>query len=249
MKFKILVLFGALLTNVKIFAQTDFRPGYIINISGDTIFGEIDYQGDLLMRKICRFKSAKNNILEYSPTEISAYRFIDSKYYVSREINHERYFLEFLIKGQINIYYMRDKEGIHYFLDKKDVKLTEIPYEEYYKYVDNKEMLFKSTYHINLLRFYMQDDTLSQARIQQISKPNHENLIKLSQDYHNSVCPDERCIVYKKKQPLIKVNIEALSGVIDLVNNEELNDKYYLQSGIIAHFEMPGTKRSSLKQG
>ena len=61
-----LLLFGLLMIIEFLNAQTDFRPGYIIENSGDTIHGEIDYRGDILMGNVCRFKDVnekKMNIL------------------------------------------------------------------------------------------------------------------------------------------------------------------------------------------
>lgn len=239
MIFRRLIFSGLLISTSFLKAQTDFRPGYIINTCGDTIFGEIDYRGDLLMSSICKFKSTENRITEYSPNDIIAYRFIDSKYYVSREVNLERVFLEYLIKGQVNIYYQRDVKGDHYYLEKQDVKITEIPYEEGIKYVEDKQIFYESTRHIGLLSIYMQDAPDFQSRIQTIKKPDHQNLIKLAEDYHNNVCLVEKCIIYEKKKPLKKVNLEAVAGIVNFNHVPGLHDKYYFQSGIIAHFWMP----------
>ena len=249
-------------------AQPDFRSGYIIEISGDTLFGEIDYRGDLLMSSVCRFKDDSNTIKEYSPNDITAFRFIDSKYFVSREVNDRKVFLEYLINGRINIYYMRDDKGDHYYLDKENVRLTEMPYEEGIKYIDNKRVFFETKYHIGLLCYYMNDAPEFQKRISSVKKPdhqnlinlaedynnavccifmklwfwiNHQNLIKLAEDYHNAVCEGEQCIVYEKKQPFLKVNLEGVAGVINFENVDRINDKYYFQSGVIAHFWMPRT--------
>lgn len=37
------------------FSQNLFKSGYIIDLKGDTIFGEIDYRGDKYMGHKCRF--------------------------------------------------------------------------------------------------------------------------------------------------------------------------------------------------
>ncbi len=240
MKLKKLFFLGLLISRLVLNAQTDFRPGYIIKNSSDTIYGEIDYRGDLLMSSICKFKS-ENVIKEYSPYDITAFRFIDSKYYLSKEVNGTNVFLEYLIKGKVSIYYMRNDKGDHYYLDKENVRLTEIPYEEGIKYVDDKQVFFETTKHIGLLNYYMQDAPEIQSRIQNVKKPEHKNLIKLAEYYHNAVCEGEKCIIYEKKQPFLKVNLEAVAGVVNFENVEDLNDKYYFQSGVIAHFWMPRT--------
>jgi hypothetical protein len=87
----------------------------------------------------------------------------------------------------------------------------------------------------------MNDAPELQSRIQSVKKPQHKNLIKLAEEYHYAVCEGEKCIIYEKKQPFLKVNIEGVAGVVNFENVEGLNDKYYFQSGVIAHFWMPRT--------
>ena len=59
------VLFGLLILTGVLNAQSDFRPGYIISTTGDTIFGEIDYRGDLSMSNVCRFKNGENETKKF----------------------------------------------------------------------------------------------------------------------------------------------------------------------------------------
>lgn len=56
-------------------AQADFRPGYIITVPGDTLYGEIDYRGDLLMGSVCRFRNEHKETKDYTPHDIFAFRF------------------------------------------------------------------------------------------------------------------------------------------------------------------------------
>ena len=236
-----LLLFVLIFSTGILKAQTDFRPGFIIKESGDTLYGQIDYRGDVLMSSICKFQGADTIINVYSPNDIIAYRFIDSKYYVSREIKSKKVFLEYLIKGEINIYYLRDDIGDHYYLDKEGIQLTEIPYEEGIKHVDDKNVSYKSKTHIAILNYYMQDATDFQSRIASMGKPEHESLIKLAEDYHNEVCKDRECIIYEKKQPFLKVNLEFAGGVVNFWHVENINDRFYFQGGIIGHLWMPRT--------
>src|SRR5690606_461912 len=162
--------------------------------------------------------------------------FTESKYYVSKEINGAKVFLEFLIKGQINIYYLRDSNGDHYFLEKAGNPIIELPYEEGIKYVDGKKVFFRTKKHIGLLTYYMQDGPEFQAMINEIGKAEHESLIKLSEDYHSKVCKDGPCIIYEKKPPFRKVNLEAVAGIVNFENAGDFNNGSYFQSGVIAHF-------------
>ena len=82
MKLKGLLLLVFLSSTGLVRAQSNFKPGYIIKNPGDTIYGQIDYRGDLIMGRTCKFKSDDNTVVKYFPGDIIAYRFIDGKYYI-----------------------------------------------------------------------------------------------------------------------------------------------------------------------
>jgi len=221
-------------------AQTNFRPGYVIKLNGDTLFGDVDYRGDLLMSKKCSFRAANEKVVvDFTPSEISSYRFINGKYFVAKNVKNSTYYLEFLINGKINIYYLRDEAGEYYFIEKEGLDIVEIPYEEKVKYVDNVPYLVESTKHIGFLKVYMQDATNLNSEIESIKKPDHNSLIHLAEDYHNAVCKDESCIIYEKKIPLISIHPQMEIGVVNYEDIRDLHDKFYLTGGIVAHFWLP----------
>jgi len=158
MKFEVILFSGLFLATVLINAQTDFRPGYVVKVNGDTLIGEIDYRGDILMGEVCRFKP--NNTVRaviYSPDDINEFKFNESKYYISKEVKGQKVFLEFLIKGRVNIYSLKDQRGNHFFIEKTGLGLSELLYEEGIRYKENVPIEYKSTTHIGLLNIYMQD--------------------------------------------------------------------------------------------
>jgi hypothetical protein len=256
MNIKGLLLWVFLFISGLIKAQNDFRPGYVIKNNGDTLYGAIDYQDDFLMGSICRFKSNEHDIITLYPNDIFAYRFIDSRFYVSREINGKKVFLEYLINGIVNVYYLRDKNYLldeqcdHYYLEKENVPLTEIPYEEGIKYIDDTPFFYKSSKYIGFLYYYMQDAPDFHARISRLKKLEHRDLIKLAEDYHNAVCKGEKCIIYEKKSPFIKLSIEPFWGLTryngynKFINElgsyiyicaARTNEMVYVKTGIIYH--------------
>ena len=218
-------------------AQNDFRPGFIIDIKGDTSVGLIDYRGDILMDRVCKFiPRGSTQEFIYSPHDIQAYRFFDSKFYVSKEINGQKIFLEFLIKGMINIYFSRDEINSHYYIEKEGLGITELAYEEGEKYHDNAYYDYKSTKHIGILNYYLKDEPSFQAEISTLKTPNHTNLIKLAVDYHHLICKDNACIIYEKKVPFITLNLEANLGfamVQDIVFY--FHKSSYFQPGLLVN--------------
>jgi hypothetical protein len=221
-------------------AQTYFKPGYVIKSEGDTLFGEVDYRGSFVNSKVCTFRhNAKDSIRHFSPDDIIGYRFRDSKYYISKMVDGKKVFLEFLINGRVNIYYLKDKWGEdHYYIEKEGLGFAQIPYKEGIKERDGQEYLYSSTRHIGLLTYYMQDAKGLETEILKLKKPEHDNLIALAKDYHNAVCNGDKCIIYEKKLPLFKVGFELVGGQIYI--NDVFFGKYnFPQVGIMAHIWMP----------
>jgi hypothetical protein len=241
MKLSSIFLLVSLLISAGLQAQTDFKPGYIIKSSGDTLHGSIDSRGDLLMSRVCKFRASDNTVSEYYPGDIAAYRFIDGKFYVTQEVDGSKKFLEYLIKGKVNIYYMRDGNGDHYYLDKEGLGLSEMPYKEEEKSVGDKLVLYKSKQHVGLLLYYMQDAPSLKSKIESISQPEHRELVKIAEQYHNAVCSGEKCIIYERRVPFIRILPEVVGGAIRYSNLNHLTGNYYEHAGVIAHVWIPRT--------
>lgn len=251
MRIKGILFTGLIFTAAVINGQADFRPGYIIRSSGDTLKGEIDYRGDRLMGEICSFRTSGDEEIKYAPDDILAYRYNDGKYFISKEISGKKVFLEFLIKGKISVYFLRDRNGDHYFIEKEGLGLAELPYKDLVMYENNTSYEFATKKHIGLLNYYMQDAPDFQSRIASIGKPGQQNLVRLAAEYHNLVCKDEECVVFAKRSPLMSVDIEIVAGIISYRNGIEMDafDSYYIkgnlggntymQGGVLTHFWLP----------
>jgi len=238
-----LLLFTLAFLPLAINAQTDYRPGYIIFNSGDTLIGEIDYRGDLLMGRECRFVS-NNNEVTYLPDEIRAFRFLDSKYFISKEFEGKFSFFEYLIDGELDIFYLRDGEGDHYFIEKLGEPLSELTFEEGIRYENERDEFFSTKTHIGILTYYMQDAPTLKREIESIKKPDHINLVKVAEKYHEMVCVDQQCIVYEKRLPLLSVAIEPNIGIkmfdLSLLEFTEIeHDTYFRELGLDLNFWAP----------
>lgn len=231
------ILFLVLLFSSELVAQVNFQKGYIIKPNNDTIYGEIDYRSDIRMGKICNFRTKEGQMeTQYTPADLRGYRFTDSKYFVTKEWNGEKVFMEYLINGLISIYYLRDANGDHYFVEKDNEILSEIPYKEKIIQENDKQYLIKPTKYIGLLTYYMKDAPSLQPEIKNMGELTHKNLIKLANDYHNAVCTDgQQCIIYEKKLPPVKINIEARGGFLF----DTSFSLFVFQPGILAHIWLP----------
>lgn len=238
MKFSNLLSFLFVILPGVLNAQTDFRPGYVIKAVGDTLYGEIDYRGDITMNYLCRFRICKDSAeSRYSPNDIVAYRFSDDKYYISKKVFGIYIFLEYLVNGKISIYYSKDSEGKHYYIEKDDLGLSLLPYEEGIRYIDHKPYDYQSTQHMRILRDYMQDAPQLRNRIRSLRKPGYRNLIKLAEEYQNTVSGDEKCTVYAKKIPFINLSFEPVMGMVKYNSSE----KFKVEPGIFIYLWAPHT--------
>jgi hypothetical protein len=251
MKIIKLILLGLFLSIGILNAQTDFKTGYIINISGDTLYGEIDYRGDVLMSKRCRFRNAEKMITDYSPDDISAFRFAGSKYYVSKEVDYENVFLEYLIQGKVSVLFLGNEAEGQYFLEKEGIGMMKLDYEEVLISRDGKQYLMKSKWHNELLIKYMQDAPEFESRINNIKRPEYGSLVKLAEDYNNAFREEGADIIYEKNRPKLQVNLEVVSGIVNRNDPIPLYiDKTFMQSGILVHFWMPASnEKIYLKTG
>ncbi len=191
-------------------AQTDFRPGYIIINENDTLYGLIDYRSDQRNAKRCVFRENEASpVKEYKPFDINAYRFADSKFYISRKIkiNNEEMpvFLEFLVDGIADLYYYADGNFIHYFIEKQDGKLYELTNEEEKVDVGGREYVRESKKYIGMLTATFSDcpqlfPSISRAVF------DDRSLVEITKEYHNYKCEDgSSCIIYEKKLPVVKL--------------------------------------------
>jgi len=244
MKHLRLFLLGlALLLAVSATAQRDFRPGYVIRAKGDTLWGKIDYRGDVIMGTRCRFlPQGSEAYVEYTPMDIHGYRFTDGKFFISKEVDGVRYFLEFLVEGKVNFYHLRvGKEDDRYYVENDSLGIRSLPYEEGIRNLDGKDYFYSSKRHIWLLKSYMKDAPSLSSRIDKIGKLRSENLVALDQEYHRLTCDGERCIVYQKKFPSVRVVVEPMVGFSKYswsTSTSGIENKY-LSGGIMAHIWMP----------
>ena len=134
-----------LLTGVGVWAQRDYREGYIITNQQDTIYGWIDYRGDIRNAKICSFKETETGqttdsvikiwkqigsvrhifndfILNFPEWESTIYK---NKAYISAngkiwEFNSEKYFFEEKYLGETGGSYLYTHNDMIYIVGRNN---------------------------------------------------------------------------------------------------------------------------------
>jgi hypothetical protein len=220
------ILLQLLITSLSIFSygQKDYKRGYVITFDNDTLFGTIGLNSNYRNSRSCYFQSNKDQEVKvYAPADIKAYRVENSKYYVSKEVTwndkKELVFLEFLLDGIVNLYYIKESISEYYFIE-RDTALILLSNDERRIVVestvasgkDDKTYLTNSNQYIGVLKYLFQD---SPEVMKDISNTqfDYKPLINLTREYHESVCKDYSCIDYTKNTKM-SVYLEPNFGMI-----------------------------------
>jgi hypothetical protein len=217
MKHFLKILWVLILGNTALMANPNngFKEGYIISLKGDTTKGFLLSQESRDAADKCIFKANTDSESQiYKPGEISGYRYLNGKYYVSKEINIDSItkkvvFLELLIKGMANVYYYVD-DLEHYYIEKSAnglIELTEKP--KNYSH-EGRTYIVTPKYKGKLL-YALQDCPAISNQIQNTIL-THNSLIKLTKDYHEKVCNSESCIIYERDNTKAKLQWGLLVG-------------------------------------
>lgn len=116
-------------------AQTNFRPGYVVTLGGDTLRGEVDARGAMRNARLARFRpTADAAITDYQPRQLQAYAITGQQLYQTATVLladsvgpgaalgaapdtlQRRSFVEVLVRGPLTLFYLRDEQRIdHYY--------------------------------------------------------------------------------------------------------------------------------------
>lgn len=204
-------------------AQRNFRPGYIITLQQDTIYGEIDYRTDNMNELHCVFR-ADSTLQEvtYNPFEIWGYRFMtDGKMYVSKDVTlvkgetSRAVFLEYLVKGIKSLYYMDTAMNPTYFIEYGDV-LVKVDAPRLAEKVVNFQFKGEKDRYIPILHYVFNDCPTLKSKIDR-TLFNHKSLIELTKKYHYAMCTNnEACVEFVTIEDKNKVQIRLMpyAGVV-----------------------------------
>mgnify|MGYP001384162780 CR=1 FL=1 len=240
MKRALIFLPAILILCVRLHGQSEFRPGVIMAGSNDSVTGLIDYRNDIQNTLQCRFKADSVNSRIYRPFEIYGYRFTSGKFYISKYIRKkektEPFFVEFLVKGKKNLYYMRDESGGHFLIDYHQDTLTEVRYKVDHFHENGYDGIGESKIHQGYLKTYFNDCPSLSKDIERIQVPDINNMVSLTKKYNYLTCGDSGCIVFYKKPYRFRVDVEFRFGMIQYW---EYSKSFKPQYSGLAHFWIP----------
>jgi hypothetical protein len=112
-------------------AQTDFRPGYVVLPSGDTLRGEIDMRGVKRMSQKCLFRPQVGGTpTQYAPSNLKAYGQRGGVRYEACLLPAPAttaVFMQVLVAGRATLYSFEDDDNrTHYFFRQGNGELAEL---------------------------------------------------------------------------------------------------------------------------
>jgi len=186
-----------LLAASSLYGQNEFRPGYIIGLDQDTIYGQIKANSESRNARICVFRTGKDAEESlFEPGEISAYRIEGGKYYISATVEEDgansQVFLEYLVNGMADLYYLRKENSEIYYIRKEgedalaitDIRLLKAAFSDCYE-----------------IQSSLDKATLS-----------HRSLVDMTVKYHDYVCDGELCINYTKEASRLRLQVGPAVG-------------------------------------
>ena len=200
MKLSILSLVMLLTVRSTAYAQSDFRSGFIITYQNDTLPGLLDSRSERLNAKRCLFRTkAEKKPSKYTPDDIRAFRFADSKLYVARQLPQGKVFLECLVDGVVDVYFYRDNRGDHYLIQKPGEPLVELQQDIRYLTIGGEKYPREDKSYITTLEHHLREVPSLQPKIERANL-SHTSLVDIAKAYHKRIgITDDPCIVYEKK--------------------------------------------------
>jgi hypothetical protein len=221
-------LFIVFIISGKSFAQSNFLPGYIIDNQLDTIQGLIDYRNwernpetitfitaidhpeQLYVVKDLKQFAVKNEIYlsaVVDKMDISNFHGL-MEYNADIKLKKDTVFLQMLVRGEKDLLFLKDRDGIEQFYVQTDTSLTLLKYKEYKVEKDGGVSLAENKTYIGQLIL-----TLSACNtIRTIVKdPEYKktDLIKVFREYHDCI---HQAVEYEKKKVRNGVKIGLLAG-------------------------------------
>lgn len=202
---------------VSAMAEVNPTPGYIITNSCDTIYGTIDFRTNSKNTLQCEFKE-KDTYTTYLPGEILGYRLTSNgKYYLSKTVSingkDEKVFAEFLVKGEVSIYYVCfDGEDLYFFENEVDGKIVSYNPDSMSDAQSVSRQELKN-------RMYPLFDFMRKSRKAsnsiRFSPMDRGQLVGVVKSYNYEVCGPDGCIEfeYDEKSDLNPVRYKVYAGV------------------------------------
>jgi hypothetical protein len=239
-------------------AQLNFKKGYVITNSNDTLYGKINDGGGNRNARVCMFKQIKGSkAVKYYPNDIKAYRFKNEKYYATKRViikGESRYvFVDVLIEGKINLYHYRKTKDMNYYIEKKDSNMIGLVHNLITVRPKSKSPFNRVVYwneydldyspFLDTLYYVFRDCEKILNKIEGVEY-DQKSLTNITKEYLKEVYKGNDCINYESDLNMYRPTIGVFSGIrLNKISFLESNSKSNLVTsfpiGIFFNLPMP----------
>ena len=194
------------------YSQSDFREGFVVKKSGDSLYGLVNYREGSGAFRVCEFReSFDHDVITYRPGEIQKYGFVRDKVFESREITLQeepprRVFLEILVDGLASLYKFDDT----FWVEKDGGGLQQLRNDPRVIESEGKKVLGRTNKHISTLAILLHDCPQIIPEIQNIRSIRERPLTNVIEEYN--ICMEVPYIVYKDQKPWFRSAIGITFG-------------------------------------
>jgi hypothetical protein len=238
----LLIIFATLSLQIS-FAQSDFKPGHIVTLEGDTLRGLINLKSKESNGTQCEFKDENGELHIYLPFEIQEYEISNLIYYVSKSIPlyeiQRDVFLEYLVDGIADLYFYHDNGKDFFYLEKNE-ELHLLSNEPRTLYRGTERYEVNSKAYVGTMSHLFRDSPNLQNKIKN-TPYSPKSLVKITKEYHQSINSSDECIDYTKKpSPTFFIEPFVFLAQSRMKNELSVNNYYFTdnQKGIGANIKL-----------
>lgn len=188
---KIITLLNFLFLFNAVFAKYNYKPGYIVTLTNDTVHGLVDYGSAAHNSAHCTFrKDSLSPATDYLPAELNGYGFSFNRHFVTKKIRLDStsivrsFFMEHLVNGSVDLYFLDDLGLTYFFIEQKN-ELYVLKNEEV-KFIENGTAYTRrSNSYKRTLKYLLQDVPSILPDIDRTAF-NRKSLIALIENYHKA---------------------------------------------------------------
>jgi len=221
---RFLLISSFLLNTIIAFSQADFRVGYVVLQSGDSIKGDVKYTDITTSYIKCVFRTIDDKQVSYTPDQIRSYGYVNDKVFLSMAImiNNEStlVFVEELVRGILGLYKFEDR----YWIKRSEEEFFELMDVEKEVTVKGNTMLKRSREYRGQINMLMYDCIELKSRIERLNLYEKEVTL-LVEDYNR--CKGSSSTTFKASKPWVKTVARIQAGLnLSLLNVDNSQPGY-----------------------
>jgi hypothetical protein len=228
--------------SISCFSQSDFREGFVVQSSGDTLQGWVNYVESKDQYRKCRFKPSKDTeATDFLPDQIAGYGFLGDKVFESGDLetennSNEEVFYQVLVRGNVTLF----KHNNIFFVRGPDSLIRKLDNSKSQTESDGREYATKSQRYIGTLSYMFQDCADLQGKLADL-RYSEKKLTEVVEAYN--ICQGDDIQVYKSQKKWFKAELAVALGynASKIKFDTSISDYQYLTEDFeIAGSVMPG---------